>query len=268
MASLTNTSLSASTISSSSKNSEDNKKQRKRKMLLQELIHTEETYVAALQKLVKVFIEPLSLPHGPQSIFLNGQSDRNRGSGRRDSKNNNMTQRSPKALRALSVLQTKYGGRGIFQGMNAKEICGLNESLLSDLKKNIGPLLSAGTSTNEENKCVNVEIAYLFLRYTPQMAMYSVYCESHQTMLERIEVARDYDCVDVYLSELEQQAKCSLLSLLIQPVQRIPRYRMLLLELIKNSEDRSSDSSALLPLQQALDAISEIAQRVNGAFIC
>ena len=84
---------------------------------------------------------------------------------------------------------------------------------LSDLKKNIGPLLP-GTSTNEENKCVNVEIAYLSEIYS-QMAMYSVYCESHQTMLERIEVARDMIIVDVYLSELEQQAKCSLLSLLI-----------------------------------------------------
>jgi hypothetical protein len=285
-------SLASSPVSGTQDVEKRAKRRRKRKMLLQELIHTEETYVAALQKLVYDFIEPLH----PSTVSNTGGAITSSRSNNNSYNNSNTSNKSnasasatatatttttttnsssstmfvsDHAMCARSVLRKKYGARGLFQGMNAREICGLNQYLLADLKRIITPIFSTNVpTTNTQNKHVDAQVAHLFLRYTPQMAMYSVYCESHQTMLERIEVARDSDCVNAYFSEIELQSKCSLQSLLIQPVQRLPRYRMLLFELIKNSQgesssSRSASSSSSSPLQQALDAISDIAQRVN-----
>ena len=121
------------------------KKQQKRKMLVQELIHTEETYVAALDMLVNVFVEPLAYCDKTSnncqsnmknsSIISSGHSLRNN--------NSNKKKGSDRALHVSSILQRKYGARGIFQGMNAQEIYGLNQSLLCDLKEITAPLLTA-----------------------------------------------------------------------------------------------------------------------------
>ena len=242
-------------------------------MLLQELIHTEETYVSALRKLVFDFIEPLSTLEESRGSTTTRTADgtHHNSSGRSTEIDTNAASLNKKnssnkidnATRATSVLQKKYGERGLFQGMNAREIYGLNQYLLADLQRIITPLLSESGPTVGQDKHIDKNVANLFLHYTPQMAMYSVYCESYQTMLERIEVARDSECVNAYFSEIELQSKCSLQSLLIQPVQRLPRYIMLLVELIKNSEGTGDMVPASSPLQKALDAISEIAQRVN-----
>jgi len=49
-------------------------------------------------------------------------------------------------------------------------------------------------------------------------------------------------------------------SLLIQPVQRVPRYEMLLMDMVKNTWETHPD---LQSLQKALAAIKEIAKFIN-----
>ena len=250
------------------------KRRRKKMMLLHELVKTEETYVAALQKLVYEFVLPLSSlrlsknVNETSNIRSSGinRLDPNSGAHRDQScKGSGVSSMSTdECLHARSILKKRYGSRGIFQGLNAREILGLNQCLLIDLKKNILPLLSRNkvepSLCNGDDERIDSTLAKLFLRYTPQMAMYSLYCESHQTILERIEIARDSACVDGYFSVIEQNVKCSLQSLLIQPVQRLPRYKMLLAELIKNSYESLDTSSTL---EKALSVIADIAQRVN-----
>ena len=197
------------------------KQARKLAMIKQELVKTEETYVAALRTLVREFMGPLAGPAGPSDS-------------------------PPRVVeRARAAATRRYGAGGIFQGLDGREILGLNECLLADLR--------ASVQTHDGR------IAPVFLKYAPMMSMYCTYCAAHQDILERMEMARDSADINGFLCDVERRCNVTLQSLLIQPVQRLPRYKLLLQEIVKNTpagsrRDRVTD---------ALRAVAEKATQVN-----
>ena len=69
--------------------------------------------------------------------------------------------------------------------------------------------------------------------------------------------------VDGFLSQAEASPRCqglSLSSYLIEPVQRVPRYEMLLKELLKNTP---SSDPAYVPLEDSIRCVQEVARGMN-----
>ena len=67
-------------------------------------------------------------------------------------------------------------------------------------------------------------------------------------------------CVCVQRSKATSAGKLSLDDLLIKPVQRIPRYLLFIKDLLKHTSVSHPDHA---PLQQALDELTGLVERVN-----
>jgi hypothetical protein len=132
-------------------------------------------------------------------------------------------------------------------------ILDLNRKLLSDLKQEL----------QKENFCVGS----VFIKYAPDLKIYSQFAAHSEGGLRRLRVLNDPEeghidflaCVDICLAD-SRTAGMNLDSFLIKPIQRIPRYILLLAELRKHTPDTHADFALL---KQAEDLICETAKHVN-----
>lgn len=101
-----------------------------------------------------------------------------------------------------------------------------------------------------------------FLKFIPFMKMYSVYCagfDGATELLEKLLVEDKFLDFQLFAQKcLAKTDGTTLSSYLILPIQRIPRYKMLLHELVK-----SSDKNSLSNLQQALEEVKTVASMIN-----
>jgi len=104
----------------------------------------------------------------------------------------------------------------------------------------------------------------IFLRMTPYLKSYTAFCNKYETIFKLIEdrkltrkVFRKFLESKEYQPEVNFQA---LIGFLIRPVQRIPRYNLLLRELIKNTEEDHPD---LNNLTKANTSVVNLANYVN-----
>ena len=144
--------------------------------------------------------------------------------------------------------------RTIFQ--NAESILGIHMKFASDLE-------------NEVRMCAEGESATLgdvFLNFAPFFREYSVYVQGHA---EASRVAAEIEAREKHVRAFFKAAALSpeargqgLQSLLIQPVQRLPRYKLLLQELIKRTPAAHPD---MMKLEAALAQISAVAMQVNDS---
>ena len=91
--------------------------------------------------------------------------------------------------------------------------------------------------------------------YVPYISMYP-------TCLGKLQEIRKVEAVSAILHDAETKEGASIDSLLITPIQRMPRYRLLLKSLLKQTAADHVDHSAL---QQALHAVENTASRLNRA---
>ena len=91
--------------------------------------------------------------------------------------------------------------------------------------------------------------------YVPYISMYP-------TCLGKLQEIRKIEAVSAILHDAETKEGASIDSLLITPIQRMPRYRLLLKSLLKQTAADHVDHSAL---QQALHAVENTASRLNRA---
>lgn len=97
----------------------------------------------------------------------------------------------------------------------------------------------------------------------PNLKIYSTFISNYDrsmTLLKRIE---EDPRAHAFLSACELQKGCGgldLRSLLIQPVQRIPRYRLLLSEILKYT---TRDDPERPKLQRALELVMQVAATIN-----
>ena len=101
-------------------------------------------------------------------------------------------------------------------------------------------------------------------RYTPFFKMYRPYVAGYPSALRKIEQIRADQSTASVLEECKQQlgrGAPALDMLFIEPVQRIPRYRLLLEEARKHTpEEMHADCAAL---DKAIKAIGEVAANIN-----
>eukprot|EP00727_Mastigamoeba_balamuthi_P013980 m51a1_g9204 putative domain containing protein (531) ;mRNA; f:850-3162 len=92
---------------------------------------------------------------------------------------------------------------------------------------------------------------------------YSSYINNYETSLQKVQTLKANSDFAKFLKKAEADSRCTglnLESLLIMPVQRIPRYVLLLKELIKNTE---KGDPALPLLESSVEKISALASLIN-----
>eukprot|EP01083_Nonionella_stella_P126121 381599_1 len=135
-------------------------------------------------------------------------------------------------------------------------ILGLNQTFLEDLQK----VIEGGKFNNDTTK-----IGSIIYAFCPHFKMYQNYLNNYSKAAERLAQLRkkSTSSFSIYCDRQREQ-KCfnhlPLESLIILPIQRMPRYKMLLEEIIKHTQSIHPD---LQQLKQALAKISEVNDSIN-----
>ena len=130
---------------------------------------------------------------------------------------------------------------------NLQSICELNTDLLQSL----------------ESRKEDESLGKIFMDIAPVLKFYSVYVNNYDLSLTTLAACRAREDFETFLKRCQEDERLKagdISSYLIQPVQRIPRYELLLRDLIKNTE---KDHPDLENLEAAIGQIALIAQKVN-----
>lgn len=105
-------------------------------------------------------------------------------------------------------------------------------------------------------------IGTLFSRNAPALRMYSVYVNHYDDGMEALKEAREMSSkFDAFCREFEQKANIQNVSFaFILPIQRCPRYEMLLANILKFTPSSDPESA---PLQQGLAKVREVNTFIN-----
>eukprot|EP00824_Muranothrix_gubernata_P019025 TRINITY_DN38545_c0_g1_i1.p1 TRINITY_DN38545_c0_g1~~TRINITY_DN38545_c0_g1_i1.p1 ORF type:complete len:557 (-),score=134.50 TRINITY_DN38545_c0_g1_i1:67-1710(-) len=137
--------------------------------------------------------------------------------------------------------------RQIFANVNM--VLKVNETLLSDLEERMGewPFAQLGKS---------------MLNIAPFLKTYTDYVNNYNRALTTLTQAKKRRDFATFLKQKEARhcGGLDLVSYLITPVQRIPRYRLLLEDLVKNTPPEHGD---FVNIVDSLEAIKQIADFVN-----
>eukprot|EP00467_Chlorarachnion_reptans_P001241 CAMPEP_0114513526 /NCGR_PEP_ID=MMETSP0109-20121206/15626_1 /TAXON_ID=29199 /ORGANISM="Chlorarachnion reptans, Strain CCCM449" /LENGTH=977 /DNA_ID=CAMNT_0001693423 /DNA_START=11 /DNA_END=2944 /DNA_ORIENTATION=+ len=136
---------------------------------------------------------------------------------------------------------------------NIETIFSVNQHFLTELRR------------NKETEAQGKGIGAIFLEFAPYFKMYTDYVGNHDRatdLLAKIQKnnSRKYNPFKNFLEQKEQTVLLS--GLLILPIQRVPRYRLLLQELVKRTEPADKDYP---DLTQALELIKQSATHINEA---
>ncbi|KAL2918478.1 hypothetical protein HK105_201879 [Polyrhizophydium stewartii] len=138
---------------------------------------------------------------------------------------------------------------------NIRGIYGVNHELLNELRSRIETVPFDASRTL---------IGNVFLTLTPYLKMYSLYTTNFNRALALVtEIAQKNQAFAAFTREQARRPECKgriLQTFLIEPVQRIPRYKLLLEDLVKHTPENHPDYG---DLNKALKRISEVATFVN-----
>ncbi|KAH6580172.1 hypothetical protein BASA50_006778 [Batrachochytrium salamandrivorans] len=138
---------------------------------------------------------------------------------------------------------------------NLKDIFGVNTELKKQLQDRI-----EGSPFNPNTTC----IGDVFLMLTPYLKMYSLYVKNFNRAIALVsEIAQKNTLFSAFIAEQGLRPECKgriFQTFLIEPVQRIPRYKLLLEDLLKRTSEFHPD---YLRVVKALKLVSEVATFVN-----
>lgn len=103
----------------------------------------------------------------------------------------------------------------------------------------------------------------VFVRYAPFFRLYSTYYEHFSKAQDQLAALREKKWLDTFISKCETEPRCGGLMLrdyLIEPVQRVPRYEMLLKEMAKYTSMEDPERPGLM---DAVSKVQEVAHDMN-----
>ncbi|CAG8438153.1 570_t:CDS:2 [Ambispora leptoticha] len=194
---------------------------RKREAAVKEIITTERTYVDSLRKLVSYFLVPLKENYQKST-----------------SKNVIL---STKPMATMEDISALFG--------NVEQILSLHEQLLKQLEERY-----ANWSPTEL-------ISGVFLQIAPYLKMYTTYLKSFPqaiaTMDRLNKESQSFKKFLIQSSEKPALNGLQLNSFLIMPIQRIPRYKLLLEALLKYTHESHPDYTSLTKCVQQITVIAD-----------
>ncbi len=132
---------------------------------------------------------------------------------------------------------------------NVQPIVTINEELLGGLAELIGSW--------DTTKSL---VGPIFQKMAPFMRLYNTYGNSYNEAIGLLSKLKEKDDFVQFLTNCRGNQPLDLEALLIQPVQRIPRYRMLLEDLLKNTPSAHPDRDNM---ESSLKHIRDVATNVN-----
>ena len=139
----------------------------------------------------------------------------------------------------------------------------LSQQEMSTLFSNLTAILSFHLLLQADlTQASSDNVGAVFVKYADYLKMYSVYVSNYSACLalvSRLSMQRDFDKFLSAARSSRASAGLDLMSYLIQPIQRIPRYEMLLTQLVKSAPYPSCTAS----LSAALAKVHGIAVLVN-----
>eukprot|EP00808_Paulinella_micropora_P006264 g14598.t1 len=131
---------------------------------------------------------------------------------------------------------------------NMEIILGLHKTLLSDLQ-----LAEVKRSS----------FGQVFSNLAPMFRMYRDYVKSYSSRIQLVDSLSNNRYFQTFLEEKRARTNgASLMSYLILPIQRIPRYQLLLQELLKHTPDNTPEKHTIT---RALTQVKEIGQEMDAA---
>ncbi|ELU12818.1 hypothetical protein CAPTEDRAFT_186498 [Capitella teleta] len=131
---------------------------------------------------------------------------------------------------------------------NVRQILTLNQELLLKLEEEGG-------------------LGLAFLQMAPFLKLYSMYANNHEkalaTLMEWDQKCPEFGAFRRQQESLSEMNGLKLNALLITPVQRIPRYKLLLTDLLANTLKDSDDYKALEGMSEAVQVIGDVAAHIN-----
>mmetsp|Transcript_7041 Transcript_7041/g.11631 ORF Transcript_7041/g.11631 Transcript_7041/m.11631 type:complete len:468 (+) Transcript_7041:94-1497(+) len=138
--------------------------------------------------------------------------------------------------------------RGIFNDI--KTIHQLNFTFLNDLQ---------AVYKNFNND--KTQIGDQFVKFCPYFKMYQNYCNNYDNAMVLLNRYNEKKAFADFCVEIRSQCQNKTLqSLLILPIQRLPRYKLCLTEIVKNTEKEHPD---IVNLQRALELVEETTTLIN-----
>ncbi len=215
----------------------------RRRLAVEELLSSEKTFVSEMTILEQTYMEPLNL----WASELEDQSQE-----KKEDVDNNLTGAS---LSSSKLDLTPEDLRIVFTNLSG--IAALNKQFLNDLQK-------AHSSSNGGDDILSAMLS-VFLNYAPLFSLYSDYVNQFDKSREKLQELRDRPAVDAFIRACEMQTSCHGLrfaDFLIQPVQRVPRFRLLLESILKYTPEGDPLHKQI---KMCLDRISSVATKINDA---
>ncbi|XP_078036118.1 FYVE, RhoGEF and PH domain-containing protein 4 isoform X2 [Augochlora pura] len=160
-------------------------------------------------------------------------------------------------LRQLEILMEFF-----VQPMIKKEL--LDHILLSTLSENIKTLYNVSGELVKELKQDPQNIAGAFHKLAPFFKLYSVYAYDFEQILSLLQTKQENDCgFKDFISKQESRPEVGrkLPSLLITPIQRVPRYKLLLQEVLQHTPSKHKEYNLL---QVCLVEVEKAARHINA----
>lgn len=164
----------------------------------------------------------------------------------------------------LHVLIANYGATS---AQPSPVVVGVTEDDINVIFNNIDVIaklseqLHADFSVLYHERCMVSYMGSTLLYFAPQFRIYQPYLENYDDAVKRLKQIREKNAdFDLFLKVTEKCEGMSLESFLIMPVQRLPRYLLLLAELgkaVPATEEAAQD------IQNATDKIKRIAALIN-----
>ena len=197
-----------------------------RARIIDELLSSERSYLRALDALVQFYLQPL------RADLLAGL---------------------PTSVHVSAAQQTTLFGQ-------VEIIAQLSRRLYADLEAAVGAHSPTHIGDSASVSSVVPGVGSIMLRFSPFFKMYTGYVANHEkssALLRSLEKNKDFAA---WCTRQRTLSGSSLQSLLIAPVQRVPRYSLLLQELLRRTPASHPDFSSLT---RALSLVNHAASHIN-----
>jgi len=153
----------------------------------------------------------------------------------------------------------------LFQG--AAQLLDLSKGFLKDIDDQLNGEKSFSADGGEEIFLEDLKMGALLNKYMPFFKIYTIYSDTYDDKQARLKELVGDGSTDFakYLRAAMEDKEISgeFQSLLIQPIQRVPRYKMLLERMVANIEKSEPDDTDLPLLKKSFVTISGVAMHIN-----
>eukprot|EP01103_Thecamoeba_quadrilineata_P012927 TRINITY_DN3458_c0_g1_i1.p1 TRINITY_DN3458_c0_g1~~TRINITY_DN3458_c0_g1_i1.p1 ORF type:complete len:790 (+),score=163.65 TRINITY_DN3458_c0_g1_i1:19-2388(+) len=145
---------------------------------------------------------------------------------------------------------------------------GVTTENLKQIFANIEAILEFNTTLLDQLEAEPSQVGKIFQSWARAQDLYKEYCSNYNVSITTLEQMKQNAAFEKFIKQCENNAGTGLTlsSFLIMPVQRIPRYVMLLEELVHNTPraEAKSLSTSLATMKEIADAINEAKRKVDS----